>query len=152
MFIKGFIATLKKILLIYLKKVKCLKIFARISFSFKDQSFWSKNQLLKIETFKTHLMLNTFSHMSSKRVLFISNLIPLDLKWDIENLINLSKYRSVSKLYRVTAWVCRFIKNLKTLTKRKNILLSPLLMQQSWKSLKFSGSKKIKNRWPKTLI
>ena len=39
-------------------------------------------------------------------------------KCAIGNLIDLNRYSSVSKLYRVATWVCRFIPNLKIIIKR----------------------------------
>ena len=62
---------------------------------------------------------HVFSHELKTCALFISNLTPANLKCDIENLIDLSRYSSVSKLYRVTAWVCRFIQNLKIIKEKK---------------------------------
>ena len=46
---------------------------------------------------------HVFSHELKTCALFMSNFTPADLKCDIENLIDFSRYSSVSKLYRVTA-------------------------------------------------
>ena len=71
MFQNSFIVKLKKILLINWQEVKYSKNFTKISFCFKDQSFWMKNQLLKIMTFKTHLMFNTFFQITQNKCLML---------------------------------------------------------------------------------
>ena len=52
---------------------------------------------------------------------------------------------SLSKLYRVTAWLCAFIQNLKMKIKRKNILLSPFVNAVELKTAETFGLNKNKN-------
>ena len=102
-----------------LRRSKIFENFHKNKFWFQGSEFLKQKSTFEnrdiqnsFDTFKTQLMLNTFFHMNSKHSLFISNLIPASLKYDTENLIDLSRYSSVSKLYKVSPWVCRFIQNI----------------------------------------
>ena len=57
----------------------------------------------------------------------------------IENVIDIKKYSSTRKLYRITSWVNRFANNLKEKLLNNAVLLKPFV--------NFNGLKEIKKLW-----
>ena len=87
-----------------LTRSKIFKNFHENKVWFQEPEFLKQKSTLESRDFQNSFDVeHDFSHELKTCTLFISNLTPADLKCDIKNLIDISRYSSVSNLYRVTA-------------------------------------------------
>ena len=69
------------------------------------------------------VLLNIFSNSIENRDIILNRIVPP--KAFIENLLPVRKFNSVLKLFQVTAFVIRFIENLKRMTDKQSIVTTP---------------------------
>ena len=85
----------------------------------------------------------TENSISKERLL--SELKTLVVNKTREDIIDISKFNSWNKLYRVTAWIKRFVNNVRSKKENQELLLNPFLTSYELRNSNFIGLKRTKN-------